>query len=82
MHIMIREMISLTIQNKGKCIGKLIHNRIPIEWMRYNMYIKDDRYRNIPMLVFRVQDSCPENLIDNLKECVDTKILCLGRGII
>ncbi len=44
---------------------------IPIEWMRYNMYIEDDRYRNIPMLVFRVQDSCPENIIDSLKKCVD-----------
>ena len=36
-------------ENKEKCIGKLIHSRIPIEWMRYNMYIEDDRYRNIPM---------------------------------
>ena len=43
-------------ENKEKCIGKLIHSRIPIEWMRYNMYIEDDRYRNIPMLVFRVHD--------------------------
>ena len=58
-------------ENKEKCIGKLIHSRIPIEWMRYNMYIEDDRYRNIPMLVFRVQDSCPENIIDSLKKCVD-----------
>ena len=24
------------------------------------MYIEDDRYRNIPMLVFRLQESCPE----------------------
>lgn len=24
------------------------------------------------LLVFRVQDSCPENIIDSLKECVDT----------
>ena len=53
-------------ENEEKCIGKLIHSRIPIEWMRYNMYIEDDRYRNIPMLVFRVQDSCPENIIDSL----------------
>ena len=58
-------------ENKEKCIGKLIHSRIPIEWMRYNMYIEDDRYRKIPMLVFRVQDSCPENVIDSLKKCVD-----------
>ena len=58
-------------ENKEKCIGKLIHSRIPIEWMRYNMYIEDDRYRNIPMLVFRVQDSCPENIIDSLRKWVD-----------
>ena len=59
-------------ENQEKCIGRLIHSRIPIEWMRYNMYIEDDRYRNIPMLVFRVQDSCSSNIIDSLKECVDT----------
>lgn len=59
-------------ENQEKCIGRLIHSCIPIEWMRYNMYIEDDRYRNIPMLVFRVQDSCPPNIIDSLKECVDT----------
>ena len=53
------------------CIGKIIYSKLPIEWMRYNMYIEDDRYRNIPMLVFRLQESCPENLVDTLKECVD-----------
>ena len=35
------------------------------------MYIEDDRYRNIPMLVFRIQASFPENLIDTLKACID-----------
>lgn len=53
------------------CIGKIIYSKLPIEWMRYNMYIEDDRYRNIPMLVFRVKESCPENLVDTLKECID-----------
>lgn len=24
------------------------------------------------MLVFRVQESCPENLVDTLKECIDS----------
>lgn len=58
--------------NKNEtCIGKIIHVKLPIEWMRYNMYTEDDRYRNIPMLVFRVQESCPENLIDALKKCID-----------
>ena len=57
-------------ENKEKCIGKLIHSRIPIEWMRYNMYIGDDRYRNIPMLVFRVQDSCPENIIRHMPQSI------------
>ena len=58
--------------NKNEtCIGKIIYSKLHIEWMRYNMYIEDDRYRNIPMLVFRLQESCPENLVDTLKECVD-----------
>ena len=61
-------------ENQEKCIGRLIHSRIPIEWMRYNMYIEDDRYRNIPMLVFRVQDSCPSNIIDSLKECCEGRV--------
>lgn len=72
MRIMIRDMISLIIQNKEKCIGKLIHSRVPIEWMRYNMCIEDGRYRNIPMLVFRVQDSCPENIPMLAKHIAET----------
>ena len=59
-------------ESNGKGIGKLISGFIPIEWMRYNMYIEEDRYRNIPMLVFRVHDSCPKELVDDLKGCVDT----------
>ncbi len=59
------------MNNNETCIGKIVHSKLPIEWMRYNMYIEDDKYRNIPMLVFRVQESCPENLVDNLKDCID-----------
>lgn len=59
------------MNNNETCIGKIVHSKLPIEWMRYNMYIEDDKYRNIPMLVFRVKDSCPENLVDNLKDCID-----------
>lgn len=59
-------------EKNEKCIGKLICSRIPVEWMRFNMYIEDDRYRNIPMLVFRVQDNCSQNIIDSLKKSVDT----------
>lgn len=58
-------------ENKEKCIGRIIHNRIPIEWMRFDMYIESDIYRNIPMLVFRVESYCPENLLDSLKKCVE-----------
>ena len=59
--------------NKNEtCIGKIIYSKLHIEWMRYNMYIESDKYRNIPMLVFRVQESCPENLVDTLKECIDS----------
>lgn len=59
------------MNNNEKCIGKILHSKLPIEWMRFNMYIETDKYRNIPMLVFRIQESCPENLIDNLKNSVD-----------
>ena len=59
--------------NKNEtCIGKIIYSKLPIEWMRYNMYTESNKYRNIPMLVFRVQESCPENLVDTLKECIDS----------
>ena len=59
-------------KSEEKRIGRLIQSRLPVEWIRYNMYIKDDIYRNIPMLVFRIQDSCSSNLIDKLKECIDS----------
>ncbi len=53
------------------CIGKIVYSKLPIEWMRYNMYIEEDKYRSIPMLVFRLQDSCPNYLLDELKECIN-----------
>lgn len=59
------------MNNNETCIGKIIYSKLPIEWMRYNMYIEDDKYRNIPMLVFRVQESCSENVVNNLKDCID-----------
>lgn len=55
----------------SKCVAMIIQNKIPIEWMKFNMYIEEDIYRNIPMLVFRVDEICPENLIEKLKGCVE-----------
>lgn len=60
--------ITIMSQYEETLVGKIIHEKIPIEWMRYNMYIEDDKYRNIPMLVFRVQDSCPNSMIEELKK--------------
>ena len=57
--------------NNETCIGKIVYSKLPIEWMRYNMYTEEDKYRSIPMLVFRVKDSCPKCLIENLKQCVE-----------
>ena len=59
-------------QNDETLIGKIIHEKLPVEWMRYNMFLSNDKYRNIPMLVFRVQDSCPEILIEKLKSSVES----------
>jgi len=58
-------------ENYDKYIGEIIHSRIPIEWIRFNMYITSDIYKSIPMLVFRVKSFCPENMIKNLKYCID-----------
>jgi len=59
------------MNNNETCIGKILHSKLPIEWMRFNMYIEADKYRNIPMLVFRVHESCPDSLIEKLKNCVN-----------
>ena len=67
-----KEANELMEESNEKLIGKLIKSYILIEWIRFNMYFEDDVYRNIPMLVFRVQDSCSSDLIDTLKMCVDT----------
>lgn len=59
------------MNNNETCVGEILHSKLPIEWMRYNMYIEEDKYRNIPMLVFRVQESCPKNLMEKLKNSID-----------
>lgn len=53
------------------CIAKILIKEIPIEWMRLGMFHFDDIYRNIPMLVFRIDKSCKPELIDELKKGVD-----------
>lgn len=58
-------------ESKEKCIGKIIHNRMPIEWMRFNMYIETNVYRNIPILVFRIKETCPEELVGKLEICIE-----------
>lgn len=58
-------------QNKEIIIGKIINNKLPVEWMRYNMYSLDDIYKNIPMLVFRLGKSSMNERVKELEKCVD-----------
>lgn len=58
-------------QHEETLVGKIIHEKIPIEWMRYNMFLTNNKYKSIPMLVFRVQDSCSNSLIEDLKKSVN-----------
>lgn len=57
-------------QNLETIIGKIIQNKLPVEWMRFNMFLFDDIYRNIPMLVFRVHEQKIDTQIEELKNCV------------
>ena len=58
------------VKNNDKCVAMVVRKKMPIEWMRFNMYIKDDIYRNVPMLVFRVKEFCSGDLIEKLMKCV------------
>lgn len=58
-------------QNTEKIIGKIIYNKLPIEWMRYNMFSTDDIFRNIPMLVFRLSKSNMNDRVKELEKCVE-----------
>lgn len=57
-------------KNQEKIIGKIVHNILSIEWMRYNMFSTNDIYRNVPMLVFRLEESAPMENLKKLESCV------------
>lgn len=57
-------------QDDEKIVGKIIHNRLSIEWMRYNMFSLNNIYKNIPMLVFRVNKTSENEQLKRLEECV------------
>ena len=59
------------MRHNETCVGKALCAKLPIEWMRFNMYHEAEKYRNIPMLIFRMQKACPVDLIERLKECID-----------
>ena len=60
-------------QNEEIIIGKIISERFSIEWMRYNMFISNNIYQSIPMLVFRLNDEKDmEEQIIKLKTCVES----------
>lgn len=52
-------------------IGRIIHDKLPIEWMRYNMYKEEEKYKCVPMLVFRFHKSCSLTEFYTLQKCVD-----------
>lgn len=56
--------------NEEKIIGKIIHNRFPIEWMRYNMFYSENIYRNIPLLVFRLREEELGKQLEGLQNCI------------
>lgn len=57
-------------QNIEKIIGKTIHNILSVEWMRYNMFSTNDIYKNIPMLVFRVNETNSKEQLIKLEKCI------------
>lgn len=52
-------------------IGKLIHDELPIEWMRYKMFHIEDRFMFIPFLVFRFEEYYEKKDIEKLCECIE-----------
>lgn len=59
-------------QDKEKVIGKIIHDRLPVEWMRYNMFSSNNMYKNIPILVFRLKESNKDGQMKKLEVCVES----------
>ena len=57
-------------QNEEKVIAEIIHSHLPIEWMRYNMFSSNNIYKNIPVLVFRLDTSNEDTKIEKLEKCV------------
>lgn len=59
-------------QDEEKVIGKIIHERLPVEWMRYNMFSTNNIYKNIPILVFRLNGSDMNEQMKKLEVCVES----------
>lgn len=57
-------------KNIEKTIGRTIHNILSVEWMRYNMFSTNDIYKNIPMLVFRVNETNSKEQLIKLEKCI------------
>lgn len=57
-------------QNAEKIIGKIIYNYFSVEWIRFNMYLSENIYTNIPVLVFRLREDVVKEQVKELKECV------------
>lgn len=53
-------------------IGEIIHNRLPVEWMRFNMFQADNIYRNIPILVFRLKETAMDEQVKKLENSVES----------
>lgn len=59
-------------QNIEKIIGTIICNKLPVEWMRYNMFSSKDIYINIPILVFRLSKSDSNERVIEPGRCVES----------
>ena len=59
-------------RDEEKVIGKIIHNRLPVEWMRYNMFSSNNIYKNIPVLVFRINESDMGDQLKKLEVSVES----------
>ena len=79
-------------QKEEKIIAKIIKSNLPIEWIKYNMFSSNNIYKNIPLLVFRLEVTNQDTKIEKLEKCVSEfvgkilgkclKIPCLEMEII
>ena len=58
------------MKNDERLVAYILESKISLEWIRYNMYDSDDIYRNIPILVFRFDETCNESISERLNKVI------------